>query len=116
MVTYMIPITLAEYVDDFGQSPFDRWFAALDGIAAAKVTVALGRIERGANSNVKSVGEGVFEYRIDFGPGYRVYFGRDGATFVILLGGGSKQRQQRDIDDARSRWTDYKDRKKKGLA
>lgn len=116
MVTNTAPTILVEYVDDFGRSPFERWFDALDGIAAAKVTVALGRIERSANSNVKSVGEGLFEYRIDFGPGYRVYFGRDGPILVILLGGGSKQRQQRDIDDARSRWTDYKDRKKKGLA
>ena len=52
------------------------------------------------------------EYRIDFGPGYRVYFGRDGDALVILLGGGTKRRQQRDIDDAKTRWTDYKRRKR----
>jgi len=62
-------------------------------------------------SNVKGVGAGVFEYRIDFGPGYRVYFGKDGNTVVILLCGGIKKRQDRDIAMARDRWVDYKKRK-----
>jgi putative addiction module killer protein len=61
--------------------------------------------------NVKGVGAGVLEYRIDFGPGYRVYFGRDGVNLVILLAGGTKRRQQRDIETAQARWTDYKRRK-----
>jgi putative addiction module killer protein len=56
----------------------------------------------------------VFEYRIDFGPGYRIYFGKDGSTIVILLAGGTKKRQHRDIEDAKRRWQDYKDRKKGG--
>ena len=59
-------------------------------------------------SNAKGVGEGVLEYKIDFGPGYRVYFGRDGDTIVILLTGGTKKRQQRDIDAAKAYWRDYK--------
>ncbi len=88
-----------------------RWFDALNAVAAAKVTVALGRLEAGNLSNVKGVGGGVFEYRIDFGPGYRVYFGRDGETLVILLVGGTKRRQQRDIDTARSLWQQYRRRK-----
>jgi putative addiction module killer protein len=58
------------------------------------------------------VGEGVLEYRIDWGPGYRVYFGRDGETLVILLTGGTKQRQQRDIGRAKESWMDYKRRRK----
>lgn len=62
-------------------------------------------------SNVEGVGAGVFEYRIDFGPGYRVYFGKDGDTLVILLAGGTKKRQANDIADAHERWTDYKTRK-----
>lgn len=62
-------------------------------------------------SNAKSVGVGVFEYRIDFGPGYRIYFGRNGAQIVILLAGGTKKRQSQDIADAVERWTDYKRRK-----
>ena len=69
------------------------------------------RLELGNFSNVKGVGGSVFEYRIDFGPGYRVYFGKDGETLVILLGGGTKTRQDRDIATARERWSDYKKRK-----
>ena len=63
-------------------------------------------------SNTKSVGSGVFECRIDFGPGYRVYFGKDGNTLIILLGGGTKKRQQNDIQKAWKIWKDYKKRKK----
>ena len=63
-------------------------------------------------SNVKGVGEGVLEYRINFGPGYRVYFGRDGDVFVILLTGGTKKRQQRDIAAAIEMWADYRRRKR----
>lgn len=101
-----------EYVDRYSRSPFADWFRDLDAVAAAKVTVAITRIGIGNLSNAKGVGAGVFEYRIDFGPGYRVYFGKDGETLVILLGGGTKQRQQRDINVAQSRWIDYKARKK----
>jgi putative addiction module killer protein len=91
-----------------GKSPFADWFAELDSEARAKVTVAIARIEQGNLSNVKSVGGGVLEYKIDFGPGYRVYFGRDGDTLVILLCGGTKKRQQRDIEHAIAYWRDYK--------
>jgi len=63
---------------------------------------------------MKSVGDGVREYKIDFGPGYRIYFGMDGNTLIILLGGGSKKRQPRDIAEAKARWSDYKIRKLKG--
>ena len=61
-------------------------------------------------ADVKSVGAGVMERRIDWGPGYRVYFGRDGDRLIVLLGGGTKKRQQ-DIEEALTRWTDYKRRK-----
>lgn len=94
--------SLLEYLDAAGRSPFRDWFDALDPTAAAKVTTALARMEQGNFAHAKGVGEGVQEYRIDFGPGYRVYFGRDGGTLVILLGGGTKRRQQRDIQDARA--------------
>ena len=83
----------------------------MDAAAAAKVTSALRRLELGNFSNVKGVGGGVFEYRIDFGPGYRVYFGKEGDAVVILLGGGTKKRQDRDIATAQGRWEDYKKRK-----
>ena len=71
-----------------------------------------GCIETGNLSNAKGVGGGVFEYRIDFGPDYRIDFGRDGGAVVILLGGGTRTRQQRDIEDARSRWREYRLRKR----
>lgn len=71
-------LTLLEYLDAHGKSPFRTWFDGLDAMAAAKVTVSLARMEQGNLSNAKGVGGGVLEYRIDFGPGYRVYFGRDG--------------------------------------
>ena len=78
----------------------------------AKVTVALQRIRQGNLSNAKGVGAGVLEYRIDFGPGYGVYFGKDGEHIVVLLGGGTKRRQERDIELAQARWADYRRRKK----
>lgn len=103
---------VVEYLDPAGRSPFAAWFRRIEARAAAKVTVALARLEGGNLSNMKTVGSGVLEYRIDYGPGYRVYFGRDGETLVILLAGGTKQRQQRDIADAQARWLDYKRRKR----
>ena len=80
--------------------------------AAQRVTTAILRMGLGNFSNVKEVGAGVFECRINFGPGYRVYFGTDGEEIVILLGGGTKQRQQNDIQLALGRWEDYKQRKR----
>jgi putative addiction module killer protein len=105
-------IEIREYLDGWGHSPFAEWFDGLDALAAAKVTASVTRIGQGNLSNVKGVGDGVLEYRIDFGPGYRVYFGRDGDVLVILLAGGTKKRQQRDIETAQMRWADYKRRKK----
>ena len=102
---------LLYYLAGDGRSPFETWFSGLDATAGAKVSVALVRLEAGNISNVKSVGEGVLEVRIDWGPGYRVYFGRDGAVLVILLSGGTKKRQQRDIAEAQLLWADYKQRR-----
>ena len=104
-------LTIIEFLDDRGASPFAAWFHGLDAVAAAKVTTAVRRLELRNFSNVKGVGSGVFEYRTDFGPGYRVYFGKDGETLVILLGGGTKKRQDRDVATAHARWSDYKKRK-----
>jgi putative addiction module killer protein len=85
-------LSLREYLDTGGRSPFRHWFDELEATAAARIAVALARMEQGNLANAKGVAEGVFEYRIDFGPGYRVYFGRDGSILVILLGGGTKRR------------------------
>jgi putative addiction module killer protein len=104
-------LSILEYRTRGGRSPFSDWFAGLDAVAAAKVTVAISRMEHDNLSNAKSLGAGIQELRIHFGPGYRVYFGRDGDMIVILLGGGTKKRQRRDIVAARDRWQDYRRRK-----
>jgi putative addiction module killer protein len=112
MVTYMVPmIQIEEYSAD-GSNPFRRWFDDLYAQAAAivTVTVAIGRLADGNTSNVKPIGEGASELKINRGPGYRVYFGWDGKVLIILLGGGTKRRQQDDIDAAIRRWRDYKKR------
>jgi putative addiction module killer protein len=75
------------------------------------VATALERVTDGNLSNVKAVGGGVLEYKLDFGPGYRIYLGRDGDRLVILLAGGTKKRQQEDIRRAKANWEDYRRRK-----
>lgn len=112
----IMKVEIREYVDASVRSPFGRWFDDLDATAAARVTTALTRIEQGNFSNAKGVGQGVLEFRIDSGPGYRIYFGKDGDTLVILVGGGTKQRQAEDIALAHGRWADYKKRKPKEKA
>lgn len=107
-------LTLREYLDDSDRSPFGRWFSRLAAPAAVKVRVALARLEAGNVSALKAVGQGVHELKIDSGPGYRVYLGRDGDTLVILLGGSTKARQHDAIADAQGRWKDYRQRKRRG--
>ena len=85
-------IVVVEYEDENGSHPFARWFNALNVPAALKVRTALARMENGNFSNVAPVGQGVSECKLDFGPGYRIYFGKDGDKLVILLGGGTKKR------------------------
>ncbi len=109
--TFMIEIN--EYLDAGGTSLFAQWFDGLDTQAALKVNTYVTRIESGNFSQVKGVGGGVFECRIDWGPGFRVYLGKDGETIVVLLGGGTKKRQATDIEKAKACWQDYKRRKKK---
>lgn len=113
-VTYVLPLGVVElraFEDRAGRRRFAEWYERLDTVAAAKVTIALTRLAEGNFSNVKGVGAGVFEVRIDFGPGYRIYFGKDGQRIVILLGGGTKKRQQEDIATAQASWLDYKARR-----
>jgi putative addiction module killer protein len=104
-------IEVREYLDTKGRSPYAAWFDNLNAGAAAKIATAVTRISLGNFSNVEGVGSGVLEYKLDFGPGYRIYFGKDGEALVILLGGGTKKRQQRDINTALACWQDYKRRK-----
>jgi putative addiction module killer protein len=105
---------IREYETPEGRSPFARWFESLATPAALKVRTSLARLESGNTSALKSVGGGVHEIRIDFGPGYRVYLGIDGDLWVILLGGSSKARQGAAIADAQDRWSDYRQRKRRG--
>ena len=107
-------IELEIYMTADGKAPFDDWFDKLDTAAALKVRTALARFETGNMGDVKPVGQGVSERRIAFGPGYRIYFGRDGDRLVILLCGGVKKRQRADIEKAKLRWADYRRRKKTG--
>jgi len=105
------PVEVLEYLDWTGRSTYAEWFENLSAQAAAKVVVAIARLAQGNFSSVKGVGGGVYECRINWGPGFRIYLGLDGESLVILLGGGAKKRQQKDIEDAKARWQDYKKRK-----
>ena len=105
-------IEIRDYINTRGRGPFAKWFDGLNARTAAKVATALIRMEQGNLSNARGVGAGVSEYRIDFGPGYRVYFGMDGDTLIILLGGGTKKRQQKNIEAAQDLWREYKQRKR----
>ena len=104
-------IEIRSFVDRNGRIPFQAWVNALDKEAQAKVAVALSRLALGNRSRVKGVGSGVAELKVDWGPGYRIYFGQDDQTLVILLAGGTKKRQSEDIATAKARWVDYKARK-----
>jgi putative addiction module killer protein len=115
MVTLALPSSLfkvREYVDLNGTSPFGDWLGTLDPTTRARVTVSILRLGQGNLAGAKSVGSGVAELRLDFGPGYRVYFGRDGERVVVLLIGGTKRRQQADIETAQRLWAEYKRRKR----
>jgi putative addiction module killer protein len=101
-------IQLVEYITANGLYPFAKWREGLDATTRARVTVAVLRLESGNFSAAKGAGAGIFELRLDFGPGYRVYFGKDGEELVILLGGGTKKRQQDDIEAAQRLWQEYK--------
>jgi putative addiction module killer protein len=105
-------IEIAVYEDSRGERPFDLWFDRLPAAYAAKVAVAVRRMADGNRSAFKPVGGGVAEWRIDWGPGLRVYLGFDGARLIILLAGGTKTRQQADVAEAIDRWGDYRRRKK----
>ncbi|HSB16472.1 MAG TPA: type II toxin-antitoxin system RelE/ParE family toxin [Bryobacteraceae bacterium] len=107
----MKEIAIREFLETSGRSPFGRWFEGLNAVAAARVTIALARLGQGNFSNVEGVGAGVFEIKIDFGPGYRVYFGKDDERIVVLLGGSAKKRQSAAIAAAQAAWVEYKRRK-----
>lgn len=98
---------VTEYMREDGSIPFKQWFDKLNAQAAAKVAVALVRLEQGNTSNIKWF-QGLGEYKIDWGPGYRIYLLQDGVDLIVLLGGGTKKQQQRDIDRAKKLLEEYK--------
>ena len=101
-------IELLEYLTKSGRNPFRKWLEGLrDRQARAKIRVRLNRIRLGNFGDCKSVGKGVSELRIPYGPGYRVYFGHKSNTVVILLYGGHKKTQSKDIALAQEYWNDY---------
>ncbi len=108
----MAQFSLVEYVED-ERSYFAKWFSGLDAAPAARIDRYVRRMEFGNFGDSKPVGKGVRELRIDFGPGYRVYYGINEGRIVLLLGGGTQRGQSRDIENAIDRWTKYKERKRK---
>lgn len=104
--------TINEYLDENGCSPYDDWLSSLrDPRAKAKVISGVDRMEMGNLGDSEPVGEGVSELRLHYGPGYRVYYAKDGQTIFLLLCGGDKRTQKKDIKRAKRLWADHKKRK-----
>ena len=104
-------IELLEYVTEEGDNPFHSWLNSLkDRLARARIRVRLNRVRLGNFGDCKPVGKGVNELRVDYGPGYRVYYGTAETSIVILLCGGSKKSQTKDIQLAQEYWADFQRR------
>lgn len=102
-------IELIRYQQEDGREPYTEWFRSLrDRMAKARIEARLHQIEYGNLGDCKPVGEGVTELRIHVGAGYRIYCGRSGTSWVILLCGGDKDRQAKDIAKAKALWADWK--------
>ena len=105
------PRQIKNYQTADGRSPFEEWLASLRDLkATVKIEKRLQRVKLGNLGDYRSVGEGVCELKIDYGPGYRVYFGQIGSTVVLLLCGGDKSTQEQDILKAKEYWRDYERR------
>jgi putative addiction module killer protein len=106
-------IQLLEYVTEDGENPFHNWLNSLkDRATQARIRVRLNRVRLGNFGDCKPVGKGVSELRVDYGPGYRIYYGKSKTTIVILLCGGSKKTQSKDIQLAQAYWSDFERRTK----
>jgi len=104
------PYRLEYYLDDNGEAPFTQWLYSLrDKVAVYRIRVRLDRVQLGNFGTVKPIGDGVSELKIDHGPGYRVYYAMSGKTVVLLLIGGDKSTQQRDIETAKAYWKRQKE-------
>ena len=106
-------IQLLEYITEDGKNPFHKWLRSLkDRAARARIRVRLNRVRLGNFGDCKPVGKGINELRVDYGPGYRIYYGKTETSIVILLCGGSKKTQLKDIQLAQTYWADFKRRMK----
>ncbi len=104
------PREIRRYIAPNGKVPFAEWLDSLrDRRVRLRIKLRLDRVEEGNLGDYRSVGEGVFELRIDYGPGYRVYFGQIGLSIVLLLCGGDKSTQEKDISKAKEYWADYEE-------
>lgn len=109
-----MPFTVREYITADGANPFRNWLARLALETRARIQVRILRFEAGNLGDHKAVGDGVWEARLDFGPGYRVYFAKAGRTVVLLLVGGDKRSQAKDINQAKQYWAQYRQETKHG--
>lgn len=97
-----------QYQTSDGQIPFRKWFLSLKDVQVqARIRTRLDRLIQGNLGDSKNLGSGIYELRLHFGPGYRIYFGRESETTVVLLWGGEKSRQEKDLSRAREYWKDY---------
>ena len=102
-----VALVVREFIDDDGRIPFRQWLGELDTAVRARIQARILRFETGNLGDHKEVGDGVWEARMDFGPGYRLYFGRKGREIVVLLAGGDKGTQKRDIKRAKALWSKH---------
>jgi len=106
------PRRILLYLTEKGSSPFERWFLKLKDLQGkAAVAARIQKMKMGLDSNEKALGDGVYESKIYHGAGYRIYFGKEGVQIVVLLIGGTKRKQDKDIKEAKNCWLDYKRRK-----
>jgi putative addiction module killer protein len=108
------PLTVREYLTAGGVSPFREWLDTLDAQIKARIQARVLRFEMGNLGDHKTVGPGVWEARLVFGPGYRIYFGKDGKSVILLLAGGTKASQKGDISRAQTCWREYLEAKRHG--
>ena len=102
-------LVVREYLDDRGRSPFRKWLAILDVAIRARIQARVLRFESGNLGDHKEVGDGVWEARLVFGAGYRIYFGKSGSEVLVLLLGGDKGSQRKDIERAKIYWRRYRE-------
>lgn len=107
-------LTVREHLTLDGRNPFREWLDTVDPAVRARVQARVLRFELGNLGDHKGVGAGVWEARLAFGPGYRIYFGKDGESVILLLLGGTKASQRRDIRRAQEFWRDYLKAKRHG--